>query len=92
MTTEPTMVRCDEDNSWSAIILQVCSCRFRMWGVTAWTYISKAGNIGRGNLKITTIEYANWTVVAKTPEGNDVVKTVSTVSPKAVQQVIPKTQ
>ena len=39
---------------------------------------------------MTAMLYANWTVVAKPSEGNEVVITVLTSSPKDIQQVIPK--
>jgi hypothetical protein len=37
---------------------------------------------------MTATEYANWIMVAKTPSGRDVVRTVLTSSPKAVQHTI----
>ena len=52
--------------------------------------ISSDGKFWSGKVKMTAMLYANWTVVAKPPEGNDVVITVLTSSPKDIQQVIPK--
>jgi len=42
--------------------------------------------------KRTAKEYANWTVVAKTPFGREVVSAVCTSSPNAIQHVIAKKQ
>jgi len=52
--------------------------------------ISNAGKFCRGKVKMTAKEYANCTVVARLLSGKDVVKTVLTLSPKAIQQVSPK--
>ena len=54
--------------------------------------ISKAGKFCKGNVKMTAIEYANCTDVAKFPAGKEVVRTVLTSGPKAIQQVSPKKQ
>jgi hypothetical protein len=52
--------------------------------------ISSDGKFCNGNVNITATEYANWTVVANVESGKDVVMTVLTSSPKAVQQTTPK--
>ena len=54
--------------------------------------ISKDGKFCNGNVKITAILYASCTVVAKIPEGSDVVITMFTSSPNDIQQQIPKIQ
>ena len=52
--------------------------------------ISSAGKFCKGKVNSTATEYANWTVVDKFVSGSDVVSTVWTVSPNAIQQVRPK--
>ena len=52
--------------------------------------ISKDGKFWRGNVNITAMEYANWTVVANTPGGKLVVNTTLTSWPNAIQQLVPK--
>lgn len=49
--------------------------------------ISKAGKFWSGNVNMTAMEYANWTDVAKIPDGKLVVRTVRTSRPKAIQLI-----
>lgn len=52
--------------------------------------ISRAGKFWKGNVNTTAKLYDNWTDVAKAPLGKDVVITVRTSFPNAIQQKIPK--
>lgn len=52
--------------------------------------ISNEGKFCNGKVKMTAKLYASCTVVANVPEGKDVVMTVRTSSPNAIQHVKPK--